>query len=150
MKYDKENLVFEGLTTEHLPYFYAIRFSVTENLVHSHQIQYLLREKAMADINQGYGYICRYQNNYVAVGMGVFIPDALLAALFVIPEMQNKGIGTDLLQRITDKMFSQGVKEIALTTDHGSHAEQFYFKNGWSRSGNDEFNQLVMKKKQHI
>lgn len=46
-------ITFEKLTAQHLPYLYEIRFSVEENLLHPHQIQYLQRKQALEDINQG-------------------------------------------------------------------------------------------------
>lgn len=45
-------ITFEKLTAQHLPYLYEIRFSVEENLLHPHQIQYLQRTQALEDINQ--------------------------------------------------------------------------------------------------
>ena len=48
-------ITFEKLTAKHLPYLYEIRFSVEENPLHPHQIQYLHRTQALDDINQGGG-----------------------------------------------------------------------------------------------
>ena len=59
-----EKITFEKLRKEHLPFFYEIRFSVEENIVHPHQIQYLLRQQVLDDIGQGGGWICKINNNY--------------------------------------------------------------------------------------
>lgn len=140
------DFVYQKLIPEHLPYFYDIRFSVTENLVHPHQIQYLVREQAIDDINQGGGWICKYGNEYVGVAFGIFIPEALVGGLFVKPQFQSKGIGTVLLTHVTDWLFERGATTILLTTDRGSSAELFYKKNGWIERGIDPFGQVELVK----
>lgn len=79
------------MTAQHLPYLYEIRFSVEENLLHPHQIQYLQRKQALEDINQGGGWICKHGDDYAGVGFGLFIPEPLIGGLFVKPEYQSKG-----------------------------------------------------------
>lgn len=145
-KTDMLNLCYEKLKPEHLPYFYEIRFSVTENLVHPHQIQYLLREQALDDINQGGGWICKYGSEYVGVAFGVFIPEALVGGLFVKPEFQSRGIGTTLLTLVTNWFFDMGAQTILLTTDRDSKAERFYKRNGWVEHGLDTFGQIELVK----
>lgn len=56
---------YDKLSVNHLPFLYDIRFSVLENILHPHQIQYLLREQAIEDINQGGGWICRYRDVFI-------------------------------------------------------------------------------------
>lgn len=141
-----DKLRFEKLTARHLPWFYDIRFSVEENILYGHQIQYLLRSNAIEDINQGGGWICRSGADYVGVGFGIFIPEALIGGLFVRPEYQQQGIGSILLERITGWLFSSGAESIHLTTDEASKAAAFYLSRGWLPDGKDEFGQLRMVK----
>lgn len=140
------NILYEKLQTKHLPYFYEIRFSVKENLPHNHQIQYLTRENALSDINQGGGWICRIDDNYVGCCFGVFIPHALIGGLFVKPEYQSKGIGSALLELVTNWFSEKGVNEITLTTDIGSKAESFYKHKNWNDCGVDEYGSRIFKK----
>lgn len=130
---------YEKLTKDHLPFFYEIRFSVEENIVHPHQIQYLLRNQAVDDIEQGGGWICKVDDNYVGFCFGIFIHEPIIGGLFVKPEFQSKGIGSTLLNYVTDWMFENGAGEIKLTTDPGSKAERFYKYHGWILRGNDEY-----------
>jgi len=137
---------YEKLEVKHLPFLYEIRFSVRENILHSHQIQYLLREQAIDDIKQGGGWICRVGEEYAGVAFGLFIPEPIIGGLFVKPEYQSMGIGTELLRKVTDWLFFMGAENIVLTTDEGSKAELFYKKNGWVVVGHDEFGQLELKR----
>jgi GNAT superfamily N-acetyltransferase len=140
------NLSYEKLEAKHLPYFYEIRFSVKENILHDYQIQYLLKENALNDINQGGGWICKVNDDYVGFCFGVFIPHALIGGLFVKPEYQSKGIGTTLLKLVTNWFYENKALEIKLTTDIGSKAETFYKKNKWIDCGIDEYGSRILKK----
>lgn len=141
-------LEYEKLQKKHLPYFYEIRFSVEENLVHPHQIKYLQRNQAIADIEQGGGWICKVNDDYAGFCFGIFVEKPIIGGLFVKPEYQSKGIGTELLNKVTNWMFEQGTDEIKLTTDPGSKAEFFYRRRGWEYIGPDEFGiQIEFKKK---
>lgn len=138
------NLEFNKLNRKHLPYFYEIRFSVTENILHSHQIQYMLRNQALEDIDQGGGWICSIDGDYAGICFGIYIPEPLIAGLFVKPEYQSLGIGTKLLELVTQWFYDKGEKRIDLTTDPGSKAEMFYTKKGWIADGLDEYQQLKL------
>lgn len=143
-----QNLVYEKLQAKHLPFFYEIRFSVHENILHTHQIQYLLREQALDDIAQEGGWICKAGDEYAGFCFGIFVPEPIIGGLFVKPEYQSMGIGTELLHRVTEWFFNRGVETIQLTTDEGSNAEFFYKKRGWFISGPDESgSQILLTKK---
>jgi GNAT superfamily N-acetyltransferase len=142
-----DGIVYEKLRACHLPYFYEIRFSVEENLLHPHHIQYLLRKQALDDINQGGGWICKVDNEYAGFCFAVFIPEAIVGGLFVKPEYQSIGIGSALISRVTEWCFSNGAEEIHLTTDPGSKAEGFYRHHGWVNIGSDEFGQIEFLKR---
>lgn len=81
------------LTAEHIKEMYDIRFSVAENLVHAHQIEYLQRNVILADVAQGGGWICKTDDGYVGYGLGIHIPHALIGGLFVRPEYQGAELG---------------------------------------------------------
>jgi GNAT superfamily N-acetyltransferase len=141
------SLSFFKLEPRHLKEIYEIRFSVTENRLHAHQIHYLQREQALEDICQGGGWICQVGDDYAGYGLGIYAPEPLIGGLFVKPEYQKQGIGTHLLNAIVQWFSDRGAETIMLTTDPGSNAEGFYQANGWVAEGSDTFGQRVMRKR---
>lgn len=140
-------ITYEKLTGKHLPFFYEIRFSVEENIVHEHQIQYLLRKQAIEDIAQGGGWICKVDDDYAGFCFGIFIHEPIIGGLFVKPEYQSIGIGSKLITYVTAWMFKNGANEIKLTTDPDSKAVGFYKYHGWKLIGYDEYGIQVELKK---
>jgi len=138
---------FLKLEPKHIKEVYDIRLSVNENRVHAHQIQYLQRKQVIEDISQDGGWICRINNGFVGYGLGIHIPHALIGGLFIRPEYQGRGIGSEILERITDWFFNGNDDQIELTTDKGSIASGFYAARGWVQEGEDEFGQLIMRKR---
>ncbi|MBF1995211.1 GNAT family N-acetyltransferase [Serratia symbiotica] len=139
-------ITYLRLEPHHLKDLYEIRFSVTENLLHAHQIKYLQRKQAVEDIRQGGGWICKSGNEYLGYGFGIFAPEPLIGGLFVKPEFQRNGIGRNLIEKITNWFTEKDIHSIMLTTDKGSNAEFFYKKNGWYADGMDEYGQLIMRR----
>lgn len=140
------HITYEKLADRHLKEMYEIRFSVTENRLHAHQIRYLQREQALDDIRQGGGWIANVDDEYVGYGLGIYAPDPLIGGLFIKPAFQRLGIGSQLLENITDWFSQQQARSMMLTTDTGSSAERFYEKHGWRAAGTDEYGQRIMRK----
>jgi GNAT superfamily N-acetyltransferase len=117
---------------------YEIRFSVTENLIHEAQVKYLQRGQALQDIRQGGGWVCRDGQREVGFCLPLLIPEPYLAAIFVIPEYQCKGIGKHLMKLALSWFEKQGAHKAYLETDRGSKAERFYRHLGWHQEGEAE------------
>lgn len=132
------NMVYLRLNEEDLPFYYEIIFSARENIVHPHQIKYLQRENALSDIRQGGGIKCVTHSKAVGVVLPIFSPEPLVAALYVMPEYQNKGIGKKLLNMALSWFKDKGATEVYLETDPGSLAEKLYKKLGWQYVGKAE------------
>ena len=124
---------YRKLKESDLPDLYDIRFSVTENILQPHHIQYLLRAQVISDIRQGGAWLCVVDDVKIGFSMGLFIPEPIIGGLFVRPNYQKKGFGKYLLNLAVDWLLSNGAREISLTTDRGSFAEAFYVKQGWKK-----------------
>ncbi|CAE6865288.1 hypothetical protein R69746_08054 [Paraburkholderia aspalathi] len=124
---------FRKLQVTDLPTYYEIRFSVTENLIHEHQVKYLQREWALSDIAQGGGWLCFEGAVAVGLCLPLFVPDPIVAALFVRPEYHGRGIGRKLLELSIDWLRGNGAQNITLETDSGTRADGFYKHLGWKR-----------------
>lgn len=117
---------------------YEIRFSVFENLIRAEHVKYLQRDAALADIEQGGGCICLVEGREVGFCLPLFIPEPYLAALFVMPEFQGVGIGSELLEHALSWYKSNGAAQVCLETDANSLAEKFYLGRGWEKKGEAE------------
>lgn len=126
---------YRSLRESDLRATYEIRFAVNENLIHEAHVKYLQREAALADIAQGGGWICTVDGLEAGFTIPVFIPEPYLAALFVLPEYQRMGIGSELLRRAVNWFTIKGAATAYLETDANSSAERFYDKHGWKLDG---------------
>lgn len=134
-----DHFIFRKLEVNDLADTYEIRFSCKENIIHPHQIQYLLRDVAVQDIEQGGGWICLDGNVKVGFSMPIFAPEPMLAALFVRPEYQRRGIGKKLMGLAINWLKKNKAESIILETDPGSFADEFYKRNGWERGEMAEY-----------
>src|ERR1700731_1051617 len=117
---------FRKLTIDDIGATYEIRFSVTENLIHQHQLKYLHRQHVLTDIEQGGGWMCLCNGKKIGFSMAVFALEPIIAALFVVPDHHGKGVGKKLLSLATAWFVENGALRITLETDRGSTAEGFY------------------------
>jgi GNAT superfamily N-acetyltransferase len=63
-------------------------------------------------------------------------------ALFVLPEYQGRGLGTELLARAVNWLWDHEADVIWLTTGSGTRAARFYERAGWTRTGADAGGEL--------
>ena len=141
---NKNQFIYRKLEVSDLADVYEIRFSCTENIIHPHQIQYLLRETALKDIGQGGGWMCLDGDVKVGFSMPIFAPEPMLAALFVRPEYQRRGIGKKLMGLAINWLKENKSESIILETDPGSYADEFYKRNGWERGKMAEYGLQVI------
>lgn len=83
---------------------------------------------------RGKGWVCETANRIVGFAIADLIENNIWA-LFVTPEYEGKGIGTDLQKVMLDWYFSQGKQNVWLGTAPGTRAEQFYRSTGWTMVG---------------
>jgi len=105
-----------------------IRMSVHENRLVS---RIITEEKTIQEIEEtGRGWVVEEYGEIL--GFGIANRESRnIWALFIQPEHERKGHGRQLLDAMTDWLWTQGKEPIWLSTDPGTRAEGFYRKAGW-------------------
>ncbi|MGL4286693.1 MAG: GNAT family N-acetyltransferase [Phreatobacter sp.] len=71
--------------------------------------------------------------------------DGSIFALFVDPDREGQGIGQALLAEACAALKTAGHAKAWLTTGHGTRAERFYRRNGWTETGLTDNGQIVFE-----
>ncbi len=66
-------------------------------------------------------------------------------ALFVDPDFEGNGIGSQLHDTMVNAYFSKGQTELILGTEPGTRAEAFYRHKGWGQIGNKSNGEIIFK-----
>jgi GNAT superfamily N-acetyltransferase len=123
---------FRQATTDDITAMSAIRLSVKENALSDpgritwqmyHDYLDLLGRGWVAEIDGsvvGFCYACKGNSS--------------IWALFVSPQHERKGIAKRLLALAVDWLFGQGNGSVELTTSVATRAEEFYLRQGWTRT----------------
>ena len=93
-----------------------------------HQKEYI-REK----MKNGSKFFILYDKEPVAV---VSVKDELIEDLYVLPEQQNKGYGTHLLNYVVAKIKAQGLIPSLWILENNHDAERLYLRQGFVPTGN--------------
>lgn len=80
---------------------------------------------------RGKGWVCEIDQTVVGFAIADLEEDNIWA-LFILPEVEGRGIGKRLHQLMLDWYFDKGKDWVWLTTDHGTRAEGFYRRQGWT------------------
>ncbi|WP_230404635.1 MULTISPECIES: GNAT family N-acetyltransferase [Undibacterium] len=115
-----------------IPAMSVIRRSVRENI---------LRDPSKVTIEMyhdylhhaGRAWVCEYQGKIIGFSYAA-LADHSIWALFVSPEHEGLGAGKRLLKFACEWLFSQGAKQVQLSTAAGTRADRFYANQGWNRS----------------
>ncbi|TGD83405.1 GNAT family N-acetyltransferase [Hymenobacter wooponensis] len=126
-------MLFREAQVADIPQLSIVRLSVQENrlsnpnkVTEQDYINYLTQ--------RGKGWVCEVNGTIV----GFAIADVLghsIWALFVHPEFAGQGIGKRLHDLMLDWYFDQTSETIWLSTAPGTHAEEFYRRQGWQDTG---------------
>ena len=83
---------------------------------------------------RGKGWVCEINEHIVGFAIAD-LKEENIWALFVHPENEKKGIGTQLQRLMLDWYFAQGKEKVWLGTEPHTKAEAFYLKTGWTKVG---------------
>lgn len=121
-----------------IPAIWEVRYSVTENTLTPGRISD--EDVRVAIEEAGRGWVIEEEGRIVAFAVGN-AGTGNVWALFVKPEFQGKGYGTQLHSAMIDWFRAQSIEKLWLSTGADTKARKFYEKNGWvcvGRCGVDE------------
>lgn len=110
-----------------------IRQAVKENMLSNPA---LVTQEVYEDFlfNRGKGWVCEIEGCIVGFAIADLV-DNNIWALFILPEVEGKGIGYELHNLMLDWYFSTGKDHVWLGTSPQTRAEGFYKKMGWTSPG---------------
>lgn len=83
--------------------------------------------------------VCSYMKSYGKYGIPNDDNSAYIVQLYVHPDYQHSGIGSELIKRTCEELKRQGCKQVILDTpEKNADARVFYEKNGFELSGTAE------------
>jgi GNAT superfamily N-acetyltransferase len=84
--------------------------------------------------NRGKGWVYEIENTIVGFAIAD-LKDNNIWALFILPDYEGKGIGSQLHDAMLQWYFAQTQSTVWLSTAPGTRAEAFYRKKGWIQTG---------------
>lgn len=141
---------YREIAENDIPELFAIRTRTRENTL---SIEELARcgitpeSIATALLTDVKGWLCEIDNKIVGFAMGNKTTGEMLV-IALLPDYEGLGIGKQLLTLVENWLFTQGHKELWLTTspDPKIRSNGFYKKLGWIATGIMEGNDEVFKK----
>lgn len=116
-----------------VPAINHLRLQVRENVLSNPALvtETMTRE---AITRQGRGWV--FEEDGKVLGFSIAMEEnRSIWALFVLPEMEGRGIGHQLLEAAVNWLWARGVDRIWLGTEPGTRAERFYRDRGWQACG---------------
>jgi GNAT superfamily N-acetyltransferase len=126
-------MIFREAVIADIKEIQRVRNIVKENVLSNPA---LVTDAAVEDYitRRGKGWVSEQDRTIVGFSI-VSILDNNVWALFVDPEMENKGIGRKLHDMMLDWYFNTTTENIWLSTTPGTRAATFYRKAGWVETG---------------
>ncbi|WP_291728320.1 GNAT family N-acetyltransferase [Bernardetia sp.] len=125
-----------------------VRHSVKENVLSNPS---LVTDKDCEEFVtiRGKGWVCEVDGKIQGFAIAD-LKESNIWALFIHPDYEKMGIGTQLQNQMLEWYFGQGKEKVWLSTEKQSRAETFYRKLGWKESeilSNNEIKfEMTMKK----
>ena len=121
-----------------------VRFSVRENQSTPEALAALgitPESVAASFANESRGWVAEEEGRIVAFSIADREKSTIFA-LFVLPEYEGRGLGTELLARAVNWLWDHEADVLWLTTGSGARAAHFYERAGWTRTGADATGEL--------
>jgi len=128
-----EKMIFREAKAEDIKQIQVVRNSVKENMLSNPDL--VTDADCLEFITQrGKGWVCEIDNQIVGFSI-VDLKDNNIWALFLLPELEKRGIGRILHDMMLDWYFEQTNTNVWLGTAPKTRAEMFYRKAGWTEIG---------------
>ena len=108
------------------------RLFCNEDFIQKHTVEHQ-KEYIRKKMKNGSKFYLLYDKEPVAV---VSVNEGLIEDLYVLPEQQNKGYGTQLLNYSVDKIKAQGLIPSLWILENNNDAERLYLQQGFVPTGN--------------
>ena len=132
----------EAVITD-IPAMHRIRMAVKENVLtnplavqEADYIPYLTKE--------GAAWVCEDSDQIMGFAI-VDVKAGEVWALFVDPDFEGNGIGSQLHDTMVGAYFAAGQTELILGTEPGTRAEAFYRHKGWDQMGQKSNGEIIFK-----
>jgi len=131
-----ERLAIREIRQADVPALFRVRVATRENALSLEQLERLgiteASVPAMMENATHRGWLCEADGDVAAFAMGDRT-NGEMWVIAVLPEYEGRGIGSELLTRVEDWLWSEGWEESWLTTDvdPALRAYGFYLAHGW-------------------
>jgi GNAT superfamily N-acetyltransferase len=132
-----ERIAFREATAADMPGISHVRLSVTENASTAERLQ----ERGITDagvaaslLTHRKGWVAERDGRIVGFSMADRA-DWSIFALFVLPEHEQQGLGSRLLDLALAWLWDNGAERVWLSTGPHTRAAHFYAKCGWTCTG---------------
>lgn len=126
-------MVIQVATPEDIPQIQLVRNAVKENVL-SNPALVTDSDCALYLNVRGKGWVCKEADKVTGFAIADLAGNNIWA-LFVHPDFEKKGIGSQLHQFMLNWYFTQTRTPVWLGTAPGTRAEAFYRKVGWEEDG---------------
>jgi GNAT superfamily N-acetyltransferase len=135
-----QDAILRAATAADLPGISRVRTSVRENLATIEQ----LRERGITNesvaasfLADSRGWVAEHDGEIVAFAIADRANRSIFA-LFVLPDWEDRGLGSRLLELALGWLHENGATVVWLTTDPETKAAGFYERRGWVATGREE------------
>ncbi len=135
-----KNYIIREANIKDIKEIQLVRNSVKENILSNPN---LVTDEDCEEFltRRGKGWVCEVDGKIQGFAIAD-LKESNIWALFLHPDYEKMGIGTELQNQMLEWYFQQGKEKVWLGTEPKSRAESFYCKSGWKEVGRHGKNEV--------